>query len=158
MPWSTLWDGGAGPWCPGAEADHAVVVSPGGDGPRGTGAGPPLVAQRGVLPDHGAPRAAAGAGLCIDVRVQILLHHPGRSDLGSTSGSISPSSQTTLEKGAVVFVVLHCGNSGARLLGTADEAFLKWYPQVDLHPRCQEGPSRNSLLPLWLCFAFFLTA
>lgn len=74
------------------------LCPPGGAGPRGSR--PPLVAQRGVLPDHGPPRAAAGAGLCIDVRVQILLHHPGRSDVGSTSGSISPSSQATFERGA----------------------------------------------------------
>lgn len=57
------------------------------------------------------------------------------------------------------FVVLHCGNSAARLLlGTADEAFFKWYPQADLQPQCQEGPSGNPPLPFWLCFAFFLTA
>lgn len=85
---------------PAAVAD-VRVLSPGGAGPRS--AGPPLVAQRGVLPDHGPARAAAGAGLCIHVRLQILLHHPGRSDLGSSSGSISPSSQTIFERGAAGF-------------------------------------------------------
>lgn len=54
----------------------------------------------------------------------------------------------------LVFVALHCGNSGARLLGAADEAFLKWYAQADLHPQCQEWPSRNSSLKALFCYLF----
>lgn len=96
--WCTLWVEEQIPWCPGAPfgwksrspgALELTVLSlcAGGADPRG--AGPPLIAQRGVLPDHGPPRAAAGAGLCIHVRVQILLRYPGRSGLGSTSGSLA---------------------------------------------------------------------
>lgn len=112
-------------WCPGAAADgRCRSCLAGGAGPRG--AGPQVIAQRGVLPDHGPPRAAAGPGLCIDVRVQILLHHPGTSVLGSTSGSSARAARAPLKEVVLVFVALRCGNSGARLVGTADEAFLKW--------------------------------
>lgn len=51
------------------------------------GAGQEVIAQQGVLPDHGSPCTAPGLGLCIDVCVQILLHHPGRGEFGRTAGS-----------------------------------------------------------------------
>ncbi|KAM7106855.1 integral membrane protein 2C isoform 1-T3 [Ciconia maguari] len=52
--------------------DHWTGDKGGGAGSHG--AGPEVIAQRGVLSDHGSPRTAPGLGLCIDLPRESMFH------------------------------------------------------------------------------------